>query len=109
MIENSIYFVGPFLLSDMAGPNIDKLLHGYMVPWKIRSPLDNGKHNRRHKAYSNMEWDLRNVRSPVIANGNIDLFMMGELMHKDLNALDCQYNPEYMEFAEPTGDRLTNS
>jgi hypothetical protein len=87
MIENSIYFVGPFLLSDMAGPNLDKVLKGYQVPFKIKSPIDDGNHGH-HKVYSRMQWDLRNTRSPVIDNGNIDLFMMGELkfMDKDKDA-----------------------
>jgi hypothetical protein len=45
MIENSLYFVGPFLLTDMAGPNIDKIMHNYQVPWHIKSPIDLGHHD----------------------------------------------------------------
>lgn len=56
-----------------------------------------------------MKWDLRNTRAPVIANGNIDLFLMGELRYMDTHKDECNFKPEYMEFAEPTGDRTTNS
>jgi hypothetical protein len=82
MIENSIYFVGPFLLTDMAGPNIDRVMHDYQVPWRIKSPIDT-EGDYKYKPYSLMNWDLRNTRSPVIDNGNIDLFMMGELRYMD--------------------------
>ena len=37
--------------------------------------------------------------------------MMGELKHHDMlgSKHDCHFNPEYMAFAEPQGDRTTNS
>lgn len=56
-----------------------------------------------------MGWDLRQTRTPIVANGNIDLFMMGELRHEDPKANECEWKPDYMEFAEPDGDRTTNS
>lgn len=40
MIENSIYFLGPFILTDMVGPNLDRLLKNYQVPWFIKNPVD---------------------------------------------------------------------
>ena len=59
-----------------------------------------------------MNWDLRHTRAPVIAQGNIDMFMMGELfhLHSSKTAVgSCPYKPEAMTFAEPQGGRLTNS
>jgi len=35
--------------------------------------------------------------------------MMGELRYLDQYADDCKYEPEYMAFQEPAGDRTTNS
>jgi hypothetical protein len=108
MIENSIYWVGPFLLTDMAGPNIDRIMYGYQVPWKIKTPIDVEHLKGDHKPYALMHWDLRNTRAPVVANGNIDLFLMGELKYMDVLET-CKYDPEYMTFADPVGDRTTNS
>jgi len=38
------------------------------------------------------------------------MFMMGELVHNDINAIKgCQWNPKAVEFAQPIGARTTNS
>jgi hypothetical protein len=55
MLENSIYFVGPFLLTDMMGPNIDRELNGYQLPVTLKSPVDEEKN-----IFAHMMWDLRN-------------------------------------------------
>lgn len=78
MIENSIYFVGPFLLTDMASQNIDRMLDGYQIPMWVRSPID-----MDHDVESMMLWDLRQTSTPVINNGFVDFSMVGELRNID--------------------------
>jgi hypothetical protein len=78
MIENSIYFVGPFLLTDMSSQNIDRMLDGYQIPMWVRSPID-----MDHDVESMMLWDLRSTSTPVINNGFVDFSMVGELRNID--------------------------
>jgi len=56
MIENSVYFVGPFLLTDMAADNIDRMLDLYQIPMWVRSPID-----MDYEVEGLMSWDLRNT------------------------------------------------
>ena len=96
MIENSIYFVGPFLLTDMIGPNLDRLLKGYQIDWYIKSPIDQPKGDYNNRVTSLMTWDLRHTKAPKIDNGNIDFFFMGELRYMDLHHDECPWDPTFV-------------
>ena len=65
----------------------------------LRSPID-----QDGKIYALMNWDLRHTMNPSVKNGFIDLFMMGELVHNDINAANgCQWDPQEVVFARPAG------
>lgn len=39
MVQNSIYFIGTFIFTDMAEPLVDKFLNSYQLPMWLRSPF----------------------------------------------------------------------
>ena len=77
MVENSIYFIGGDIFHKMLGPLIEKELTGYKETLMIKSVID-GQDDR-----ALMEFDYRNVNRPVIGNGWIEFFIMGELRYNN--------------------------
>ena len=77
MIENSIYFIGGDIFHKMLGPLIEKELSGYKETLMIKNWLD-GQDDR-----ALMEFDYRHVNKPMIGNGWIEFFIMGELRYNN--------------------------
>ena len=90
MIKNSVYFLGGTIFSDALGPMADKALHHYQLPVTLKSPFPGQGTN------SSFIFDYRNVYSPYIGNGYIDLYFAGELLH---GSNVCEIEPDYMQFA----------
>jgi hypothetical protein len=49
----------------------------------LKSPIDQDE-----SIWALMNWDLRHTLNPAVHDGFIDLFMMGELVHNDIHAVD---------------------
>ena len=39
MVQNSIYFIGTYIMTDMIEPLVDKLLNSYQLPVYLKSPF----------------------------------------------------------------------
>jgi len=90
MIENSIFFVGSIVFTDMLEGLIDEYSHGYQKKFWMKSPIVS---NDIVDALFN--FDYRQVRSPYVGNGYIDFFFMGELEYALGNKQGefCKWDP----------------
>jgi hypothetical protein len=89
IIENSVYFVGDYIFSEMMGPVVDKMLGHYKTGITLHSPFPG------QTTAANYEFDFRNTMSPYIGEGYIDLFFLGEIIHP---GHECNIEPDYMNF-----------
>ena len=102
IVENSVYFVGDYIFSNMMGPIMDKALNHYQTGVILRSPFPG------QSTEGIFYFDFRNTQSPFIGEGYLDSYFLGELMynpHPDLkegdhgfNAAACNLEPDYMSF-----------
>ena len=89
IIENSVYFVGDYIFSEMMGPVVDKMLGHYKTEITLPSPYPG------QNTEATFEFDFRNTKSPYIGDGYIDLFFLGEIIHP---GHECTIEPDYMDF-----------
>jgi len=96
MIENSIWFLGDVVFTDMLEGLIDRYSHGYQKQFWMKSRIVSND-----IVDALMNFDYRHVRAPYVGNGFIDFFFMGELEY----ALDneqgtyCTWAPKPMKWA----------
>jgi hypothetical protein len=84
MIRNSVFLLGQYLFTDMLGPVIDEFLNHYRFDFYIWSPF------KGQDKYSVMSFDYRSTRSPVIGDGFVEFFYVGELAHGHLSNSKCK-------------------
>jgi hypothetical protein len=89
IVENSVYFVGDYIFSEMMGPVVDKMLGHYKTQITLKSPLPG------QSTSATYDFDFRNTRSPFIGEGYIDLFFLGEIIH---SGHECVIEPDFMDF-----------
>lgn len=105
IVQNSVYFVGNIILSDIGGPIMDEFLNDYKMQISLPSPFKTESYKK-----STFTFDYRNTQSPNIQEGYIDLFFLGEILyepHKWLkgtnmhgaNSHVCTLEPDYMTFS----------
>ena len=75
IIENSVYFVGQYIFTNMMGPVMDNFLNHYEFPFAFPSMV------RGQNTWDLFTFDFRNTQSPYIGDGWIDFFLSGELMY----------------------------
>jgi len=75
MIRNSVFLLGQYLFTDMLGPIIDEFLNHYRFDFYIWSPF------KGQDKYSIMSFDYRSTRSPVIGDGFVEFYFVGEMAH----------------------------
>jgi len=102
IIENSIYFVGDYIFSNMGGPILDEMLNHYQSHVMVPSPFA-GQGTR-----SIFTFDFKNTRSPYIGDGYIDMYILGELLYRPWGNFDdgehgstfdpCVLEPDFMTF-----------
>jgi hypothetical protein len=102
IIENSVYFVGDYIFSNMMGPIMDQMLNHYTTSVVLKSPFA-GQHSS-----ALFEFDFRNTQSPFIGQGYMDMYFLGELLYtpsKEIKkgehgaiATACTLDPDYMQF-----------
>jgi hypothetical protein len=91
IIENSVYFVGEYIFTNMLGPVMDGFLNHYKFPFAWPSMV------RGQNTWDFFNLDFRNVKSPIISEGQIDFFASGELLYK---GEDCDIEPDNIDFIE---------
>lgn len=89
IIENSVYFVGEYIFTNMMGPIIDNYLNHYNFDFNMTSPLP----GQDTKALFRMNYE--NTQDPYIGDGWFDTFMEGQLSYEGMG---CEINAEPMEF-----------
>ena len=102
IVENSVYFVGDYIFSNMMGPIMDKALNHYHTGVVLMSPFEG------QTTKATFDFDFRNTQSPFIGEGYMDSYILGELTYKphtDLKEGDhgftstsCTLDPDYMSF-----------
>lgn len=90
IIENSVYFVGQYIFTNMMGPVMDSFLNHYMFPFAFPSMV------RGQDSWDLFTLDFRNTQSPYIGDGWIDFFISGELMY---GGEGCTLEADNLEFS----------
>lgn len=89
VIEDSIWFIGTFVLSHMLGPIMDDFLNHYM--WKFTFPtMIRGQHSQ-----DEFTLDFHHTQTPFIGEGYIDMYLKGELLYRDNT---CDLKPDQLTF-----------
>ena len=92
IIENSVYFVGQYIFTNMMGPVMDEFLNHYMFEFSFPTMV------RGQWAWDLFTYDFRNTQSPYIGEGYIDLFLHGALVYEgescDIVADDLVFNAD---------------
>lgn len=89
IVKNSVYWVGPFLFTNMLGPVIDSFLNHYHFDFIAETPF------RGQDTKSEFSFDFRSVKDPYIGSGFINFFIVGELYYKDKG---CKMNSHRLHF-----------
>ena len=102
IVENSVYFVGDYIFSNMMGPIMDKALNHYHTGVVLMSPFEG------QTTKATFDFDFRNTQSPFIGEGYMDSYILGELTYKPNSNLkagvhgftssSCTLDPDYMSF-----------
>ena len=92
IVENSVYFVGEYIFTNMAGPVLTTFLDDYQFPLNdLPSPF----HGQNTKASFTL--DYRQTIDPYLGEGWMDSFFLGELMY---NGEGCALEADYFDFMD---------
>lgn len=75
IVENSVYFVGDYIFSNMMGPIMDQALNHYSTAVVLQSPFAG------QISEAAFNFDFRNTQSPFIGQGYMDMYFLGELTY----------------------------
>jgi len=75
IIENSVYFVGEYIFTNMMGPVMDSFLNHYQFPFYLASLV------RGQNTWDTFSYDFRNTKDPEIFQGQADFFLAGDLIY----------------------------
>jgi len=102
IVENSVYFVGQYIFSNMMGPVMDTFLDHYRKTLILPSPLAG------QTTYDEFKVDYRNVWNPYIGDGYADFFFAGEWLDNEYNG--CEHMvADPMEFSNNAYSQLVVS
>lgn len=90
IIENSVYFVGQYIFTNMAGPVMDSFLNHYMFPFAFPSLV------RGQNTWDLFTLDYRQTQSPYIGEGWIDFFLSGEVLY---GGEGCELEADNLQFS----------
>jgi hypothetical protein len=90
IIENSVYFVGQYIFTNMMGPVMDSFLNHYMFPFAFPSMI------RGQNTWDLFTLDFRNTQSPYIGDGWIDFFIHGQVLYAGQG---CNIVADNLEFS----------
>lgn len=92
IIENSVYFVGEYIFTNMAGPVLTNFLNDYQLPLNhIPSPF------KGQNTYDNFALDYRQTMDPFLGQGWMDSYFLGELTY---NGKGCALEADYFDFMD---------
>jgi len=93
MIENTAFFCGELILSQIGEPVLTSFMMDYKLPMKaLPSPFLG-----QEGVTDNFTFDWRNTQDPAIYQGAMSTWIVGELLYKDKS---CELDPDYFEFLE---------
>lgn len=92
VIENSTYFVGQYIFSSLLAPMLAKFTNGYQLPLTLYDMYPG-----QGKTSDQFVLDYRSTHMPVIGNGYLDLFIVGDLLY---NGEGCNLQSTPMTFKE---------
>jgi hypothetical protein len=78
IVENTAYFCGELMFSNIGEPVLTTFLNDYRMPLKRMPTPFLGQGDK----VSNFELDWRNTADPVITEGQMDIFFLGELTNE---------------------------
>lgn len=84
IMQNSMYFMGNYILNGMLEPPLTQFLNFYQVPLHLNNFFPG------QDATADFFLDMRHQVSqdPVIGTGHMDFFFLGEMIYKDQNCGD---------------------
>lgn len=91
IIENSVYYIGNMIFTDMVGPVVDDFFNHYHLNFYLPSLV------RGQKTVDNFEFDFRNVKDPVLGDSTADFFIAGDFLYQGEG---CIIAPNQLNFAE---------
>jgi hypothetical protein len=95
MIENTAYFCGELILSQIGEPVLTSFFNDYqMIFRQMPSPLLGQEASKGDFAFN---WRL--TSDPVIKEGQMDLRMIGDIMYH-YGGGPCSLEPDYFDFME---------
>jgi len=97
IIENSVYFVGEYIFTNMMGPIIDNFLNHYNFDFAMPSPFPGQTTSGEYR----IDWS--NTQDPFIGEGLMDLFMTGELSY---DGIGCEIEADPMDFVTSKNDAV---
>lgn len=92
IVENSVYFVGEYIFTNMAGPVLTTFLNDYKLPLKgMPSPFHG------QNTVANFELDYRQTVDPYLGEGWMDSYFLGEITY---NGEGCTLEADYFDFMD---------
>ena len=92
ILEQSVYFVGEYVFTNMLAPVIDTFLNHYKAQFYAWTPVA-GQY-----AYSVFELDYRNTQTPYIGDGFANFYYSGEVLYNGTGCPGMEH--EYMVFSD---------
>lgn len=102
IVENSVYFVGQYIFSNMLGPVMDTFLDHYRQTLYVPQ-LFIGQ-----DGWDEFKFDYRNVWNPYIGDGYADFFFAGELLSPKYEGCE-DMKPSMMQFSNSDFSQLVVS
>jgi hypothetical protein len=92
IIENSSYFMGKYMFTEMLGPVLDVYLKHYEQDFTIYNHLPG------QNTWDVLTFDYRNMEAPYIDKGIIEFSLMGDTQYKGRHCRDMSPRPmDYLE------------
>jgi hypothetical protein len=93
MIENTAFFCGELILSQIGEPVLTSFMMDYKLPLnELPSPFLG-----QDEVTDNFTFDWRNTQDPGIYQGAMSTWIVGELLYQDKS---CKLDPDYFEFLD---------
>ena len=91
VVENSTYFVGQYIFSNLLGPMMAEFLNDYKMNLELLDFLPG------QDATDSFQLDYRHTHKPFIHEGSIDFFLVGDLLY---HGESCSFEAAPMNFMD---------
>ena len=96
IVENSVYFVGDYIFTNMAGPVLTTFLNDYKLPLPTMPSPFHGQNTQ-----ADFLMDYRQTIDPNIGDGYLDTYFLGEIIWAD-DEMGCAYDHDFFDFMDAT-------